>query len=228
MSFHKTDTSLIILSVETATRAGSLAVRRGAEVLAQWRGTDDFSHSSELLIVIEDVLRVAEVKLSEIQLFAVALGPGSFTGLRVGLATVKGLCAALQTPAIGVPALEAISFGHQHNQAVCAILPAGRGEVFAQIWSANKSRLLTLKLTDLLAEIKHYSDIKVIAPLDVQKQIEELASETKTLNFSEIPENIAVNVGLAAWRRWQNGEREQNLTIIYGRGADAAKPNKAV
>ena len=81
----------LILSIETATLTGSVALCKGDEVVAVHNGHDGPSHSNTLLRTIESVLKDGGIQLSDVDLFAVAIGPGSFTGLRIGLATVKGL-----------------------------------------------------------------------------------------------------------------------------------------
>jgi tRNA threonylcarbamoyladenosine biosynthesis protein TsaB len=133
----------LILSVETATLAGSVALSRGEEVLAAWAGDSGVSHSNTLLYDIDKVLAEAGVELSEIDLFAVATGPGSFTGLRIGIATVKGLAATLDRPTAGVPTLHAVALAGGPSPRSVALLPAGRGEVFAQLFSVTKEGLVT-------------------------------------------------------------------------------------
>ena len=133
----------LILSVETATLAGSVALSRGAEVLSAWTGDSGVSHSNTLLSDIDRVLAEAQIDLSEIELFAVATGPGSFTGLRIGLATVKGLAATLDRPTAGVPTLQAVALAAGPSPRSVALLPAGRGEVFAQLFSVTEDGLVT-------------------------------------------------------------------------------------
>src|SRR5438045_9562957 len=84
----------LILAVETATRAGSVAVARAESIISIRAGDATVSHSENLIEMIQDVLSRAGATLSEIGLFAAAVGPGSFTGLRIGLATVKALAVA--------------------------------------------------------------------------------------------------------------------------------------
>ena len=132
-----------ILSVETATLSGSVALSRGAEILAALAGDSGVSHSNTLLYDIDKVLAEAQVELSEIDLFAVATGPGSFTGLRIGIATVKGLAATLDRPTAGVPTLQAVALAAGPSPRSVALLPAGRGEVFAQLFSVTKDGLVT-------------------------------------------------------------------------------------
>jgi tRNA threonylcarbamoyladenosine biosynthesis protein TsaB len=121
-----------ILSIETATRAGSLAITRGERVLVVRRGDASISHSTNLLEQIREALREASTSLLEIDALAVASGPGSFTGLRIGLATVKSFAATLKLPCVGIPTLHAVASSAGESHCTIAMLPAGRGEVYAQ------------------------------------------------------------------------------------------------
>ena len=105
---------------------------RENQVLAAVIGEDTVSHSNTLLLQISEVLDQAHITLKDIGLFAAASGPGSFTGLRIGLATVKGLAATLDRPCVGIPTLEAIARAGGASPLTVALLPAGRGELFAQ------------------------------------------------------------------------------------------------
>ena len=152
--------AIIAMSIETATRSGSLALLHDQNVCAQWEGGETTSHSSELLVEIEKLLSQTEFNLGDLDLLAGAIGPGSFTGLRVGLATLKGLATALQKPVCGVPTLEAMAFGHPGENTKITVLSAGRNEVYAQIWKLNKKNelvaetaLKTIDLTSLLSKL---------------------------------------------------------------------------
>jgi tRNA threonylcarbamoyladenosine biosynthesis protein TsaB len=133
----------LILSVETATLAGSVALSRGEAIIAAFAGDSGISHSNTLLNDIDKLLRESQLDLSEIDLFAVATGPGSFTGLRIGIATVKGLAATLDRPCAGVPTLHAVALSAGASAQSVALLPAGRGEVFGQLFSVTKEGLVT-------------------------------------------------------------------------------------
>ena len=100
------------------------------------------SHSTDLIQNIERLLSGAGAKLSEIDLFAAASGPGSFTGLRIGLATVKSLAICLGRKCAGVSTLAAIAHASgPSRRPIVALLPAGRGELFAQGFSWRKGQL---------------------------------------------------------------------------------------
>jgi len=122
-----------ILSVDTTTDMRSVAVCAGARVLAQTAGNLRSRQSANLLGDIDAALKEARQRLTEIELFAVATGPGSFTGLRAGLATMKAFAATLGKPLVGVPTLHAVARAAGRAPQVVAALPAGRGELFAQL-----------------------------------------------------------------------------------------------
>ena len=101
----------LVLSIETATLAGSIAISKGSKILASSCGDPKLSHSNTLLADIDVLLAKANVTLSDVSLFAVAAGPGSFTGLRIGIATVKALANTMNRACIGVPTLAIVFAG---------------------------------------------------------------------------------------------------------------------
>ena len=122
----------LILSVDTTTDVRSVAVV-GGHVRAQRAGELRGAQTANLLGEIDDVLREAGVRLGDVDLFAVATGPGSFTGLRAGLATIKAFAETFGKPVVGVPTLHAVACATGARQHIVAALPAGRGELFAQL-----------------------------------------------------------------------------------------------
>ena len=129
----------LILSIETATRAGSIAISRGETLLAAQTGDASVSHSAHLLQQVRNALEEAGVPLNAIDIFAASTGPGSFTGLRIGLATVKSFAATLGRPCVGVQTLHAIAHAAGESKRTLALLPAGRGEVYAQLLKVEQS-----------------------------------------------------------------------------------------
>ncbi|MBA2525043.1 MAG: tRNA (adenosine(37)-N6)-threonylcarbamoyltransferase complex dimerization subunit type 1 TsaB [Pyrinomonadaceae bacterium] len=127
----------LILSIDTATLGGSVCLARGDAVLATRIGDPTVSHSNSLLKDINECLDQAGVSLRNVDLLAAASGPGSFTGLRIGLATVKALAATLRISCVGIPTLHAVAHAAGSSNATVALLPAGRGEVFIQLLSVS-------------------------------------------------------------------------------------------
>lgn len=159
--------SVLILSLELATRGGSVCVTRGQTVLASSVGDPLVSHSNSLLADIKQVLSDARSRLDQVELFAVAAGPGSFTGLRIGLATVKAFSQTLGRPCIGVPTLHVIASAAGPSTATVAAFPAGRGEVFTQLLSVAADGTITefdrpahLSPRNMLERYSHLADLK--------------------------------------------------------------------
>ncbi len=138
MGEEREETSPLILSVDTATAVRSVAVVGRGETLSLVRDDARRQGSSAVLSDVDEALRRAGVALSDVELFAVAAGPGSFTGLRAGLATVKAFAATLGRPAVAVPTLHAVAHAARPARRLIALIPAGRGEFFAQLLSVTE------------------------------------------------------------------------------------------
>lgn len=99
----------LILSFDTSTPAGGVALTRGDRLMAARTDTARSAHAAVLLAQIDALLEAAATELREVELFTATVGPGSFTGLRTGLATVKAFAATLARPVVGVPTLHAVA-----------------------------------------------------------------------------------------------------------------------
>ena len=153
----------LILAIETATRSGSVALSRGLEILSSAAGNAAESHSISLLEAVEDILRQVGVKLSDIDLFAAASGPGSFTGLRIGLATTKAFAVCAGRKCVGVSTLAAVAHAAGESENTIALLPAGRGEMFAQLYAVSSAGVQPLDSPAHLAPAAvtaKYSELK--------------------------------------------------------------------
>ncbi len=145
------DTSPLILAIETATRAGGVALARGKEILWSASGDPSASHSTDLIETVAKGLKSTGTRLSEIDLFAAAVGPGSFTGLRIGLATVKSFAVCTGKRCAGVSTLAAIAHAAGASEHTVSLLPAGRGELFAQLFSVRDGQVRELDTAAHLA-----------------------------------------------------------------------------
>jgi tRNA threonylcarbamoyladenosine biosynthesis protein TsaB len=125
----------LLLAIDTATRTAGLALydQSGLHVEQMWRTGDN--HTVELMPYVVRACEQAGVQPSGLQAVAVSLGPGSFTGMRVGLSFAKGLVLALGVPLLGVPTQDAIAYAFAREVLpVCAVLPAGRGRWVAAVY----------------------------------------------------------------------------------------------
>jgi tRNA threonylcarbamoyladenosine biosynthesis protein TsaB len=231
----------LILSVETATLAGAVAVSQGEQIIASLAGDKNTSHSNTLLREIDKVLNSAGRTLAELDLFAVATGPGSFTGLRIGIATVKGLSFTLSRPCVPIPTLEAIAHSAGLYERVVAALPAGRGEVFVQMFSVSADAVTPLddpvhiSPTAMLEKYAAFNDIcwvgdGAIVHRDKIKTWADQAGSRFSEDQSRVgwclmrsPTNLAENVAILASRKVRRNEVQdaKDLRAIYVRPSDA-------
>ena len=234
----------LILSIETATLGGSVCLSEGNNILATIAGDPGLSHSNTLLSDINRCLREAGHAVQHVQLFAAASGPGSFTGLRIGLATIKGLAATLKRPCVGIPTLQAIAHSTGLSDATVSLLPAGRGEVFVQLHSVSANGVTELDTAahlPPLRAIERYetrSTLKWAGPGAIsQRDLIQSVARRHGFNFQAIETDgtndgwtmvtgeakLATSVAAIAWQRLQSHKMEQaeSLSAIYVRPSDA-------
>jgi tRNA threonylcarbamoyladenosine biosynthesis protein TsaB len=127
-----------VLGIDTSTEYGSVGIVHDDVVVAEYALKKKETHSTRLLPAIEELLTVAGMTFAEIDGVAVTRGPGSFTGLRVGLSTVKGLVFASGKPVVGVPTLDALARNIPFTQhQICPVMDARKGEVYIAVYRCN-------------------------------------------------------------------------------------------
>lgn len=132
---------MLILAFESSAKSASVALVKDGELLSQYSQCSALTHSRTLLPMAEDMLKNAEVKLSEVDLIAVAHGPGSFTGIRIGVSTVKGLSWAADKPCVGVSTLEAMAWhGLLSGGYVCPVMDARRQQVYNALFKIEDGK----------------------------------------------------------------------------------------
>ncbi len=155
----------VILALETATTNCSVSISKNGEVIGLKEDfNENYSHSERLHCYIEEVLSDCNTKLNELDAIAVSKGPGSYTGLRIGVSAAKGLCMSLELPLISVNTLE--SLAHQIKEANATIIPmldARRMEVYSSVYSQDKKQIRKTK-AEILDErsFSDYSDSEKI------------------------------------------------------------------
>ena len=124
---------MLMLSLETSAKAVSVCLTRDGERLAESFQRTALTHSATLLPMVRDLLRNAGVDKKELDAVAVAQGPGSFTGIRIGVSTAKGLCWGLDVPAVGVSTLESMAWlseGVGEELLICPAMDARRSQLY--------------------------------------------------------------------------------------------------
>ena len=161
---------MLLLSLECSAVAASVALTDGPTLLAESFVNVKLTHSQTLMPMVESLLRSAALMLDKVEGFAVSSGPGSFTGVRIGVAAVKGMAQALGRPCTGVSTLEAMAWQGAgvtgcvpggREMVLCPVMDARRGQVYNALFRANgpqPERLCedrALALSDLAQELKN-------------------------------------------------------------------------
>ncbi|MEJ2727177.1 MAG: tRNA (adenosine(37)-N6)-threonylcarbamoyltransferase complex dimerization subunit type 1 TsaB [Deltaproteobacteria bacterium] len=134
-----------LLAIDTATRSCSVAVTNKGSLSAELTIVRSQTHSKHLMELIHSVLEIAGFHVADLDGLAVTMGPGSFTGLRIGISTIKGLAYALARPVVGISTLEALAWQcGQTSYLICPLLDARKGEVYGATYGFNEGRLIQM------------------------------------------------------------------------------------
>ena len=156
---------MLILAFESTAKAASAALVRDGKLVSQYSQCSGLTHSRTLLPMGEDMLKNAELTLQDVDLIAVAHGPGSFTGVRIGVSMVKGLAWAADKPCVGVSTLEAMAWhGLAAGGLICPVMDARRSQVYNALFRMEDGRPVRLTedrpiaLTELAEELRAYKE----------------------------------------------------------------------
>ena len=153
---------MLILAFETSAKAGSVALYENGKLMAESYQNTGLTHSQTLMVMAEDMLKAAGKTVTDVTSVAVAEGPGSFTGVRIGVAAAKGFAWGGQIPCCGVSTLEAmaVSLGADSGH-VCACMDARRNQVYNALFLARGGKLervsedRAIALEELKGELEH-------------------------------------------------------------------------
>ena len=134
----------IILNLETATTNCSVSIAKDGELIVlKEHNSSNYSHAEQLHVFIEEALQEASLSIKDIDAIAVSNGPGSYTGLRIGVSAAKGLCFSLDVPLISIATLESMAYQvvMEENAVIIPVLDARRMEVYSSVFNASYSEI---------------------------------------------------------------------------------------
>ena len=187
-----------ILAIESGIRGGSLAVISGEEVIGEVSGDNSVSRAEDLLAKIDEIINSTVGSKHEIDSIAVSAGPGSFTGLRIGLATAMGLSSALGIRYLGIPLLRSMGESAAVEGRLVAVIPIGKIDLCYQEFERKDGKLIELTPArsgprdHLLSEIAALIDTTVVAHNAVIE-----SEEASDLKFNSNPW-LDIGSGLAS------------------------------
>lgn len=149
-----------LLALDSSGLVASVALLVDDTLIAEYTTNFKKTHSQTLLPMLDEIVKMTDTKLEELDVIAVSAGPGSFTGLRIGSATAKGLGLALKKPIIGVPTVDALAYNLYGTEAlICPIMDARRGQVYTGLYEFEKNEFQVIEeqkvttITELLEQL---------------------------------------------------------------------------
>ncbi len=225
-----------ILALESSAKAASCAVLADGELLASAWQAAGLTHSRTLLPMVEGMLKNSELTMEAMDAVAVAAGPGSFTGLRIGIAAVKGLAWAAEKPCIPVSTLEAMAWplAHLEGSIVCA-MDARRQQIYNAAFLADSGALERLREDRALSLEEAAADLAGLdGPMTIVGDGAQMCFDFFTargIDCRLAPVHLrlqsAAGVALAAWRRRTETVSAQELTPVYLRLSQAERERLA-
>lgn len=204
-----------ILAVDTSATSASVAVAEENKIIGAFSINTALTHSQTLIPMIEEVLKKTGITSEEIDILAVNAGPGSFTGVRIGVAAVKGLAFSRNLPCVSVSTLESMAYNMLGSDCVvCAVMDARCSQVYNALFrvSINEITRLTedraLALTDLKFELERTKEKVVLVGDGAQICADFLKNELKNVFLAPINNRIqnASSVACAAFKKLDDGE----------------------
>ncbi len=212
----------MLLAIDTSTAQIGLALYNGAQVIAEYAWRSGHRHTTELAPAVADLLSRCALTMKDVNALGVAIGPGSFTSLRVGLAFVKGLALSRNIPLIGIPTLDILARAQPVAKLPLAVaLQAGRGrfalgwyKVSRKRWQAqSEARVVTLEA--LMAEVKS----PALLGGEFTAEDRQVLLKNESISLISPMNSIRRPAMLAelAWARWQNNDVDEpaSLAPIY-------------
>lgn len=224
-----------ILALETSSKICSAALFENNQLLHKKEEGGEYSHAEKLAAFVEEILQISKVEYKELSAVAISKGPGSYTGLRIGTSTAKGICYALGIPLISIPTLQAMAFMLKQsvnvgNALICPMIDARRMEVYTAIFDSG---LNPIKETSAEIVTEDFLDVfleehKVFFCGDGSAKAEHLLKAKTNAVFSTEGMPSAEGIGALAYEKFQHSQFEDVAYFepFYLKDFIAGKPKK--
>lgn len=154
-----------ILAVDTSSKTASVCILKDEKIIAESFCNASLTHSQTFMVMVENAFKISKTDQSEIDYFAITKGPGSFTGLRIGIGGIKAMAQVLKKPCIGISSLEALSYNISFlNGIICPVMDARCNQVYTAIFKSdgkNLERIMQdtpMQITELGEKLKEFNE----------------------------------------------------------------------
>ncbi|WP_282926032.1 tRNA (adenosine(37)-N6)-threonylcarbamoyltransferase complex dimerization subunit type 1 TsaB [Helcococcus kunzii] len=217
-----------ILSIDTSTMMSSITIMEDNRIIGDYNISQEETHSEMLIPLLKRAVDDLKISLDEIDLFAVASGPGSFTGLRIGMASIKAIAQVFDKPIVGVSTLEAMAFSILNNDSIISLIDARGKRYYTGMYKWQDNKLVKefeeiLKESELFEIIKQKNSVTLVG-----EAIDVLSDEIKNyenvrLSHPGLNNGIGRNLCVIAKERFENNDLDNyfDLTPSYLRKSQA-------
>lgn len=211
-----------ILSFDSATESATCALIEDEKLLGEITFNYKKQHSVLIMTMIDTLLHNSNTDITEVDGFIISKGPGSFTGLRIGMATFKGICNGLNKPLLGISSLDALAYNLAYTDGIiCPILDALRGNVYTAIYKFDKNTLVKLEdysaiaVEDLIEKLKQYNSKVTFIGDGVYKHRETISKNLPLSCFAPTHLNVvkASSLGELGYNLLKEGSAENIYTL---------------
>ncbi len=228
---------MLILALDSTAQVGSVALCEDETLIAEYTINTGHTHSETLLPMVESVLKIAGYTVDDVDLFVCTAGPGSFTGVRIGAATVKGMAFGKGKPCIGVSTLESLALnGVALEGILCPAMNARRQQVYNALFDCDGREIVrlcddrALAITELGEQLQEkYPDRPVYLMGDGAKLVYDALAEDMGGRLRMLPERLVhqsgYNTALCGLKLWRAGVRtdDAGLAPVYLRPSQAER-----
>ena len=221
-----------ILSIDTSSNICSVSILEDENVILEKQNNDMKTHSQKLMPLVDELFNETKLKLKDIDLFACCVGPGSFTGIRIGVSTIKAFADVTGLPVVGVTSLEGLAYNLKRNGYICSVIDAKNDNVYYGLFEFNNNEYKIvgeLKLDNIdsvLDTINKYKNIVFVGDGAITHK-EKILSKIENPEFVEEIENLQTSVSIAriALDEYKKGNaiKSEGLFPIYLRKSQAER-----
>lgn len=213
----------MILTIDSSSLVATVAIVDENVVIAEYTVNLKKTHSQTLLCMVDEIFKMTNLDKKSIKAIAVTNGPGSFTGLRIGAATAKGLALALDVPVIGVSTIETMAYNYNHcNKIICPIMDARRNQVYTGLFKCENESLETIvepcaiAIEELISKIMKMGE-EVVFLGDGVQVFDKFIDDNLTIKHyyakQQLNRQRAATLGSIAWEKFSNKEVETGDTF---------------
>ena len=229
-----------ILAIDTSSKICSVAILEDTDVIVEKHINNEITHSQKLMPMIDEALKECKLNLKDFDLFACSIGPGSFTGVRIGVSTIKAFCDVTNIPAVGVSSLESLACNvldtniYDKSDIICSLIDAKNDNVYCGIFKKEVDSFTQLEdlcaknineVIDILQKYKN-SSILFVGDGAITHKYTILQKLSKTTFVEkELNNQTSISVGRLAFEKYNNGVfgDSNSLTPLYLKKSQAER-----